>query len=155
MIGRATPGGNLTKPLMIALGTLVVGKMLTSGPATAQKSDPSIVPDADSAGSRATADGGLLSGLDGLLNKLEKAGHGDTVNSWVGSGANKPIDPSQLGDALSPKAVSTAAQQAGMNEQELLSQLATALPGIVDKLTANGKIPNLQQLASVFLQQQK
>lgn len=154
MMGKATPGGNLAKPLMIALGALVVGKMLSGGSAAAQKSEPSIVPDAG-AGAPATADGGLVGGLDGLLGKLQKAGYGDAVNSWVGSGANKPIDPNQLGGALGPKVVGAAAQQAGMSEQELLSQLATALPGVVDKLTANGKIPNLQQLASAFLQQQK
>lgn len=156
VLGKAAPGGNLAKPLMIALGALVVSKMMSGGGAEAQKSDPSIVPDAGPAGNAgAPADGGLLGGLDGLLNKLQSAGHGDAANSWVGSGANKPIDPGQLGAALGPKAISTAAQQAGISEQQLLSQLATALPGIVDKLTANGKIPNLQQLASVFMQQQK
>jgi uncharacterized protein YidB (DUF937 family) len=141
---------------MIALGTLLVGKMLSGGSAAATHgSDPSLVPDANSAAGSATADGGLVGGLGGLLAKLQNAGHGDIANSWVGSGPNKPIDPKQLGSALGPNAVSTAAQQAGMSEQQLLSQLATALPGIVDKLTANGTIPSLQQLAGAFTQQQK
>jgi uncharacterized protein YidB (DUF937 family) len=156
VLNKAAPGGNLSKPLMIALGTLVVSKMMGGGSAAAsQKSDPSLVPDANAAGVSASADGGLLGGLGGLLEKLQNAGHGETVNSWVGPGPNKPIDPKQLGTALGPNAVSTAAQQAGISEQQLLSQLATALPGIVDKLTANGSIPNLQQLASAFLQQKK
>jgi uncharacterized protein YidB (DUF937 family) len=156
VLNKAAPGGNLSKPLMIALGTLVVSKMMSGGSAAAtQKSDPSLVPDANAAGGPASADGGLLGGLGGLLEKLQNAGHGETVNSWVGSGPNKPIDPKQLGTALGPNAVGTAAQQAGISEQQLLSQLAAALPGIVDKLTANGSVPSLQQLASAFLQQKK
>ncbi|MDQ8726684.1 YidB family protein [Bradyrhizobium sp. LHD-71] len=153
VMGNATPGGNIAKPLMIALGTLVLSKMMSGG-AAAQKSDPTLVPE-QGAGTPANADGGLLGGLEGMLNKLQTAGHGETVNSWVGSGQNKPIQPNQLGQALGPKAVSTAAQQAGMSEQQLLSQLAAALPGVVDKLTANGKIPTLQELASAFTQQQQ
>ncbi len=155
VLNKAAPGGSLSKPLMIALGTLVVSKMMGGGNAAAgQKSDPSLVPDANAGGS-ANADGGLLGGIGGLLEKLQSAGHGETENSWVGSGPNKPIDPKQLGTALGPNAVSTAAQQAGISEQQLLSQLATALPGIVDKLTANGSVPSLQQLASAFLQPKK
>jgi uncharacterized protein YidB (DUF937 family) len=154
LTGKAAPSGGLSKPLMIALGALIVGKMLSgsgSSSATAGNSAPPLAPGADPS----ATEGGLLGGLGGLLDKLQTAGHGDTVNSWVGSGANKPIDPNQLGKALGPQAVNTAAQQAGVSEQELLSQLAAALPGVVDKLTANGTIPNLEQLASAFLQPKK
>ena len=42
------------------------------------------------------------------------------------------------------------AQRTGMNEQELLQQLSTALPSIVDKLTPNGQIPQNRQVASAF-----
>lgn len=153
VMGKAAPGGGLSKPLMIALGALIVGKMMSgnSSGAAAGNSAPPLAPGADPA----ATEGGLLGGLGGLLEKLQTAGHGDTVNSWVGSGANKPIDPNQLGKALGPQAVNTAAQQAGVSEQELLSQLAAALPGVVDKLTTNGTIPNLEQLASAFLQPKK
>jgi len=155
-LGNAAPGGNLTKPLMIALGTLVVGKMLHSGssagastePSNTDTSSPSLQPSVDAA----NADGGLLGGLGGLINKLEAAGHGDTVNSWVGPGQNKPIEPGHLKSALGQETIQDIAKQSGMSEQELLTQLAVALPGIIDKLTPNGKIPNLQQLAAAFMQ---
>jgi uncharacterized protein YidB (DUF937 family) len=147
-LSKAIPGGQLSKPLMIALGALLVGKMMGGG-STAQTSEPSLVPQAGNAG---VPDGGLLGGVGGLVEKLKSAGHGDTVSSWVGTGQNKPIDPGQLGSALGPKTVSAAAQQSGVNDQQLLQQLAQALPGVVDKLTANGRIPTLQELAAAFTQ---
>ncbi|MPZ57561.1 MAG: DUF937 domain-containing protein [Rhizobiales bacterium] len=149
VLGKSVPDGNIAKPLMIALGALLVSKMMSHGGAG---TEPTIQPSAPQAGSAGSPDGGLLGGLGGLLEKLQSAGHGDKVNSWVGPGQNKPIDPGQLGAALGQKTVSQAAQQAGINEQKLLSQLAKNLPGIVDKLTANGSIPSLQQVAAALTQ---
>ncbi|MPZ39575.1 MAG: DUF937 domain-containing protein [Rhizobiales bacterium] len=148
-VNQVAPGGNVAKPLMIALGALLVHKMMSGGGAAAQNSEPTLVPKADAGA--ATPDGGLLGGLGGLVEKFEKAGQGDTAKSWVGNGPNKPIDPGSLAKAIGPQNVQAAAQQAGVNEQQLLQQLAQNLPGIVDKLTANGSIPSLQQLASAFL----
>jgi len=42
------------------------------------------------------------------------------------------------------------AQRTGMNEQELLQQLSTALPTTVDKLTPNGQVPQQHHVASAF-----
>lgn len=151
--------GNLAKPLMIGLGALLVNRMLShNGMQAPSAAQPSSKGDANAAGGgtqTADADGGLLGGLSGLIDKLQNAGHGETVNSWVGNGPNKPIDPGQLGSALGQNAVSQAAQQAGVGEQQLLSQLSAALPGIVDKLTTNGRLPTLQELAAAFEQQQQ
>ncbi|ARP98870.1 YidB family protein [Pseudorhodoplanes sinuspersici] len=150
-VNNSTPGGNIAKPLMIALGTLLVHKMFSGS--NAAPLQPSATPEANSAAG--TPDGGLLGGLGGLLNQLQASGHGDKVDSWVGSGQNKPIDPGQLGSALGQKTVSNAAQQAGVSEQELLSQLAQNLPGLVDKLTANGRLPTLQEVAAALTQPQR
>ncbi|RUY03730.1 DUF937 domain-containing protein, partial [Mesorhizobium sp. M2A.F.Ca.ET.040.01.1.1] len=88
--------------------------------------------------------------LGGLLDKLKDAGHGNVADSWVGTGQNQPINPGDLGSALGPAVIREIAQRTGMNEQELLQQLSTALPGIVDKLTPNGQIPQNHQVASAF-----
>ncbi len=146
-LSQAMPGG-ISKPLMIGLGALLVHSMMSGGSAQSPEPSPSIVPQAGAG----NPNGGLLGGLGGLLNKLENSGHGDTVKSWVGDGPTKPIDPGQLGKALGQQNVSAAAQQAGVNEQQLLQELAQALPGVVDKLTANGRIPTLQELAAAFTQ---
>lgn len=154
-LGNAVPGGNLSKPLMIALGALLVGKMLHGSSSSAAPPQPTASPDDTVTASASGApEGGLFGGLGGLLNKLQDAGHGDKVNSWVGPGQNAPIQPGQLGAALGQRNVSALAQQAGVNEQDLLSQLSAALPGVIDKLTANGTIPNSQQLAAMFGGQQ-
>ena len=132
---------DLSKPLMLGLGALLVGKLLSRGSA----------PAGSSAGS-ASSNGGLAGGLGGLLDKLQNAGHGETVKSWLGPGQNQPIQPGQLQSALGQKTVSEAAQQAGMTDQDFLSQLAQALPQFVDKLTPNGRIPSLQDIAATLSQ---
>jgi uncharacterized protein YidB (DUF937 family) len=88
------------------------------------------------------AAGSILSGgLGNLINQLQQAGHGDVANSWVGTGANKPVSPTQLQDALGDDTVNSLAEQAGMPREDLLSQLSKALPGVVDKLTPDGRLP--------------
>ena len=152
----ASGGSNNASPLINALGTLLVHTMFNGNTApsmqnTAPSLQPSATPESNSA---ATPDGGLLGGLGGLLNQLQAAGHGDKVNSWVGPGQNQPIDPGHLGAALGQQNVSTAAQQAGMSEQQLLSELAQKLPGFIEKLTANGRMPTLQDVAAALTQAQ-
>jgi uncharacterized protein YidB (DUF937 family) len=137
---------DLTKPLLLGLGALLVGRMFTSG-ATGQSS----APQTGSAGS-VNPNGGLVGGLGGLLDKLQDAGHGEIVKSWVGPGQNQPIEPGQLGSALGQKTVSEAAQQAGIGEQDFLTQLSQYLPQFVDKLTPNGRIPSLQEIAAAISQ---
>ena len=41
--------------------------------------------------------GGLLSGgLGELVDRFKQSGHGETAESWVGTGPNKPVTPPQL-----------------------------------------------------------
>lgn len=143
VLSQAAQGGNGANPLVSALNALLVGSQ--GGSAT----QPSAAAANASTGG---PNGGLAGGLSGLLEKLQNAGHGEAVNSWIGPGPNKPIAPGQLGAALGQKTVSAAAQQSGLNEQELLAQLAQNLPQIIDKLTANGTIPSLQKVAAALMQ---
>lgn len=144
LFDNAVPGGNITKPLMIALGALLVGKMLGGGGSAQQQAPQPAAPD------NAGADGGLLGGLGGLLGKLKDAGHGQVADSWVGTGQNQTIDAGSLGKALGPQVIREIAARTGLDEQELLKQLSTALPGVVDKLTPNGQVPSRNQLESLF-----
>ncbi|MBZ9676960.1 YidB family protein [Mesorhizobium sp. ES1-1] len=145
LFDNAVPGGNIAKPLMIALGALLVGKMLSGRDAEQPgQPQPATPTDANS------GDGGLLGGLGGLLGKLRDAGHGNVADSWVGTGQNQSINANDLGSALGPQVIHEIAQRTGMDEQELLKQLSTALPGIVDKLTPNGQVPPQHQVASAF-----
>ena len=138
---NAVPGGDVTKPLAIAVGALILGKMLSGHSAPAPSQAP-----ANTGQANMGSDGGLLSGLGGLLGKLQDAGHGNIANSWVASGQNTPIQPGQLGSALGQQTISDLARQSGMSEQDLLNQLSQVLPGLVDKLTPNGRLPTAAEL---------
>jgi uncharacterized protein YidB (DUF937 family) len=88
-----------------------------------------------------------LGGLGGLLGKLQESGLGDVAKSWVGSGQNQPISPSPLGSALGPSIIKALAEKTGMSEQEVSAQLSQVLPGFVDKLTPQGRLPTQDELA--------
>jgi uncharacterized protein YidB (DUF937 family) len=141
----AVPGGNLAKPIMIALGALLLKNMFSKGsaPAPAPQPVPTGAPSLPGGGD---GDGGLMGGLGDLLDKFQKAGHGQTVDSWVGKGPNQPIQPGQIGGALGQTTISDLARQAGVSEQDLLNGLAQALPGVIDKLTPNGRLPTAAEL---------
>jgi uncharacterized protein YidB (DUF937 family) len=85
--------------------------------------------------------GDQTGGLDGLVQKFQGAGLGDIVSSWIGTGENRPISPDQLGQVLGDSHVSQLAEQAGMPRDQLLGELSQHLPGLVDKMTPQGEIP--------------
>ena len=91
--------------------------------------------------------GGLLGGLGGLLEKLQQSGHGEVTKSWIGSGQNQPISPGSLGSALGPSIIKALSEKTGLSEQELTAQLSQLLPGLVDKLTPQGRLPTHGELA--------
>jgi uncharacterized protein YidB (DUF937 family) len=81
-------------------------------------------------------------GLDALVGKLRAAGLGGAVDSWVSTGANQPVEPARLGDALGPDAVNRLSSQSGLSVQALLPMLAMFLPQIIDMLTPDGTTPS-------------
>jgi uncharacterized protein YidB (DUF937 family) len=87
--------------------------------------------------------GASLGGLGGLMGKLDQAGLGDVAKSWVGTGANQSISPDQLGGVLGNDMVSGLAKQLGLGEGDVLGHLSQMLPQVVDKLTPNGQMPQL------------
>jgi uncharacterized protein YidB (DUF937 family) len=143
IIRNAIPGGNITKPLMIALmGLLASGALSKSGGAQSSTATPQQPPAGEGSG-------GLLGGLGGLLERFQQSGHGSVINSWIGSGQNQPVQPGQLGSILGPTIIKTLAQSSGLSEEELTKQLSQILPGVVDKLTPNGRIPTLAELSDM------
>jgi uncharacterized protein YidB (DUF937 family) len=87
------------------------------------------------------------------VNKLQQGGLGDVVNSWVGSGQNQPVSPGQLGSALGPGVIKTLSQMTGVSEDELTKQLSQVLPGVVNGLTPNGRLPTVAELSKMMEQQ--
>ena len=137
----AAPGG-IGKPLLLALGALLASGALFRGGDAGQTAGASSQPTSDE-----DAGGGLLGGLGGLLNKLQQGGLSNETKSWVGSGQNQPVSPGQLGSALGPSIIKMLAQKSGIPEEELTKQISQVLPGIVDKLTPNGRLPTAAELS--------
>ena len=136
---KAVPqGSGLKKPLVLAFISL-----LASG-ALSRKQEPAPTPMSPTPNAHA---GGLLGGLGGLLEKLQQSGHGEVTKSWIGSGQNQPISPGSLGSALGPSIIKALAEKTGVSEQEVTAQLSQLLPGLVDKLTPQGRLPTHDELA--------
>ncbi|MCJ2088445.1 YidB family protein [Methylobacterium sp. E-005] len=91
--------------------------------------------------------GGAAGGLGALVEQFTQAGHGGAIKSWIGNSQNQAIAPHDLGAALSPETVGQLSQQTGMGSSDLLSQLSQMLPGVVDQLTPQGRMPTEQERA--------
>ena len=128
--------------LIAVVGALVLGKMVGGGAA------PTTLPGrgrrppapAPSASSNAPA-GTILGGLGDLIDRLTAGGAAAQVDSWVGPGQNQPIQPGQLGSALGQNVLNELSQRTGMSQRELLNQLATVLPQLINHLTPYGRMP--------------
>ena len=95
--------------------------------------------------------GGLLDsknsgGLDGLIQNFSKSGLGDTVSSWIGTGKNLPVSAEQIQSVLGNEKVQSIAKSLGISTEEASGSIATMLPDIIDKLTPDGKVPDVDAL---------
>ena len=133
--GLVAGGGGLGGLLSGGLGGLLGGLMGGTG------GDTRTMPNQDQ------AQAAMSGGLDELLQRFQQSGYGDIVNSWIGTGSNRPVAPDQLNQALSPETVDELSQQTGVPRHEVLSELSQALPTMVDRLTPEGRIPDQQEMA--------
>ena len=86
--------------------------------------------------------GGFLSGgLGELMDRFKQNGQGETADSWVGTGPNKPLAPQQLEQAIGPDVLATLSQQTGLSREELLARLSRELPNAVDRYRPQGRLP--------------
>ena len=81
-------------------------------------------------------------GLQALVNKLQQQGLGETVNSWVSTGPNKPISSDEVHRALGPDLLQQLSAKSGLSVEELAQKLSTILPQAVDTMTPDGRVPN-------------
>jgi uncharacterized protein YidB (DUF937 family) len=80
-------------------------------------------------------------GLSGVLDSLQRAGLGEAVSSWIGTGANASVTGETLQSALGSGVVQDLASKLGVSPTDASSHLAELLPGIIDHLTPNGAAP--------------
>ena len=90
---------------------------------------------------------GLLSsgseggGLQGVIQSFKEKGLGDIMSSWIGTGQNLPISGEQLKTGLGADLLGQLASKIGVSPDVAASKLTEILPGIVDKLTPEGTVP--------------
>lgn len=147
----AVPGGNVAKPLMIALLALLASRYMSGGskeatPASARPdsapTSPTSVPDA--------SPGDVLGGLAGLLKQFQQSGFGDAINSWINTGPNKSVAPGQISGALGPDIIDALSLRTGLSKDQILQILSQVLPNTVDQLTPQGRLPTRQEIARLM-----
>ena len=89
-------------------------------------------------------------GLGGIVAKLKASGLGDHADSWVGTGANKPVTSDQISGALGGANIAAMAQKLGINPQVAAAGLAAVLPAVIDHLTPKGQVEHGMDWSSAF-----
>ncbi len=81
-------------------------------------------------------------GLSAIVAKLQQAGLGDQVKSWIGNGQNLPITAEQLQQVLGSDTVRQLAAKFNIPVDQLAKVLAQQLPTAVDHASPDGRLPH-------------
>jgi len=96
-------------------------------------------------GGHAGRSGSGLDELSDIVERFDRSGQGDVAQSWVGRGENRAISPSQMNAVLDADTLEQLQAATGLDHDELLAGLAQTLPGVVDQLTPDGRLPTPQE----------
>lgn len=80
-------------------------------------------------------------GLHGLMQKFQQSGLGGIMGSWVSTGPNQPVTPTQVQQALGSTSLIQLASRFGLDPRQLAAQLARYMPDMVDSMTPDGHLP--------------
>jgi uncharacterized protein YidB (DUF937 family) len=80
-------------------------------------------------------------GVDGLTQSFQRQGLGAEAESWIGTGANRPVSPAQVTQTLGPSQVDSLSRRAGLGSAAGAAAIAAILPALIDKLTPAGRAP--------------
>ena len=154
----AVPGDSLTKPLIIALLALLASRYLGRG---GQKAS------SDAAGANRTPSrtipkspansppSSILEGLGWLIERFRREGLDNTVDTWVKLGPNKRVAPNDISAVLGEDVVWELSWRTGLSRDRVVVELSNLLPTLVDKLTPNGQLPTLQEIAQLMAEEAK
>ena len=84
---------------------------------------------------------GANGGVQGLMAKMSSNGLGQQVQSWIGTGENKPVSGQQVSQSLDTDSLNKMAQETGTTPEKASEQVAKVLPEMVDKATPDGQVP--------------
>jgi uncharacterized protein YidB (DUF937 family) len=85
---------------------------------------------------------GNQGGLNAIIAKLQQAGLGNQVSSWLGNGQNLPITADQIKQVLGSDVVRQLAAKYNIPVDQISEVLAHQLPIAVDQASPNGKLPH-------------
>ena len=85
---------------------------------------------------------GSQGGLNAIVAKLQQAGFGEQVKSWLGNGQNLPITADQLKQVLGSDAVKQLAARFNIPVDQITQILAQQLPAAVDRASPDGRLPH-------------
>jgi uncharacterized protein YidB (DUF937 family) len=146
----------MTMAILALLAYKAVKHLSGSQPGAAPAPSPGANP-APSGGGLGGLLGGLLAGgaagsvisggLGDLLKQFQQNGQGETANSWVSPGPNKPVSSGDLANALGADQINSLMSQSGLSRDELLAGLSQHLPDVVNHLTPDGRLPTESEVA--------
>lgn len=87
-------------------------------------------------------------GFNGFIDRFRNAGLSTLVDSWINRGSNSPISNAQVVSALGSDTIRSLANEAGVDSDKATSAISSILPGMVDTLTPDGRIPDEASLMS-------
>jgi uncharacterized protein YidB (DUF937 family) len=149
----AVPGGNITKPLVIALLAYLASQYFGSNQGEETASTTDSAPRPSEPQPSQTADpspGSILDGLGGLIEQFQKKGFGETIDSWIKTGPNKEVASRDISDALGGDLVDQLSRRTGLSRDQILNEFSRMLPKVVDGLTPQGRLPTPQELARLM-----
>ena len=151
--GSSGSSSSPTSPMVKALMLLLAAKAASSYMSGSSASQGgAAAPQPSGAGSAGGGSGTIQSGvlkgfpsLESLMERFTGSGHEDKVQSWIGPGENRPIQPQELQQALGPEQIDHLQRETGLPRDQLLRELSKALPQVVDKLTPQGRLPTPEE----------
>lgn len=148
--GRDTPGSRLPPLAKAIVALLAYGKGEETPGATPDLADRLEDFFKPSPGGGPTAKGIagalLTGGMMDLVRQFRGAGKAETVDSWIGSGANEPVTPNDLSRVLTDEQMAFLTTRTGLSREELLAGLSDRLPKVVDALTPEGRLPTTEEV---------
>ena len=88
-----------------------------------------------------------LGGISGLVSAFQKNGLGEVVASWISNNTNLPISAAQIQSVLGQGPLQDLAAKTGLSTNEVAANLSEHLPGLVDQLTPESKLPSGDMMA--------
>ncbi len=85
--------------------------------------------------------GGGAQKLPDVVKQFEEKGMREQVESWIGTGSNKPVDRRQIEDVFGQRELDRMAQSKNIDRDRLAEVLAKYIPQIINELTPGGQMP--------------